>query len=68
MNLYHASFKGRRSTQHDKPLTRIGVVLTADSIYDVRGRLDERYEFITGLCVTNCEAAGITMVEISNNG
>ena len=64
MNLYHASFKGRKVTEHFQPLRRCAVVLQAESIYDVKDRLKEGYEFITGLCVTNCEAVGLDLFEV----
>ena len=66
MNLYHASFKGRRTDEHFQPLRKIAVVVAADSIYDVRRRVELNYEFITGLCVTNCEATGIELFEVSS--
>ena len=66
MPLYHTSFKGRKNTAHFKPLRRIQVLLSADSIYDVEEALQDKYEFITGLCVTNCEATGLDLFEISS--
>jgi len=65
MSLYHASFKGRRDNEHFQPLRRCAVVLEADSIYDVEGRIKERYEFVTGLCVTNCEWIGADLFEVA---
>lgn len=58
MSLYHASFKGRRVNVFDKPLTRISVVVAADSIYDVEAKVKARYEFVTGVCVTSCDFIG----------
>ena len=66
MNLYHASFTGRRTDEHFQPLRKIAIVMTADSIYDVKPRIKERYEFVTGLCVTNCEAVGRELFEVSS--
>ena len=65
MNLYHASFNGRRNNEHFQPLRKIAVVIAADSIYDVKPRVKESYEFVTGLCVTNCEAIGRELFEVS---
>jgi len=53
--LYHVAFKGRKLNAHLKPLRRIAVVLEADSIYDIEAKVKQRYEFVTGFCVTNCE-------------
>jgi hypothetical protein len=66
MNLYHASFNGRRADENFQPLRRIAVVVAADSIYDVKPRIKESYEFVTGLCVTNCEATGRELFEVSS--
>ena len=65
MSLYHASFKGRKADAHFKPLRRIAVVLESDSIYDVEAKVKQRYEFVTGLCVTNCEAIGAELFEVA---
>jgi hypothetical protein len=56
MPLFHASFKGRRTTEFGKPLRRIQVLLPCTSIWRVKEKLEERYEFITGICVTNIDA------------
>jgi len=65
MSLYHASFKGRKVNAHFKPLRRIAVVLESDSIYDVKAKVNQQYEFITSLCVTNCESIGAELFEVA---
>lgn len=65
MSLYHASFVGRKVNAHFKPLGRIAVVLEADSIYDVKAKVKQHYEFVTGFCVTNCESVGRELFEIA---
>ena len=65
MSLYHASFKGRKADAHFKPLRRIAVVLEADSIYDVEAIVKQRYEFVTGVCVTNCEWIDRDLFEVA---
>lgn len=55
MRLYHASFRGRRRTDALLPLKEFRVVLEADSIYDVKPLLKERYDFVFNLCVTNTD-------------
>ena len=47
MNLYHASFNGRRDGENFQPLRRIAVVVAADNIYDVKPRIKESYEFVS---------------------
>lgn len=64
MTLYHASFKGRGVKEHFKPLRRVNVVLSADSIYDVEELIQEKYEFLSGMCVTDCEAIGRNIFEV----
>ena len=64
MSLYHASFKGRSLDAHFKPLRRIAVVLEADSIYDIHAKVKEHYEFVTGICITNCESVGRELFEV----
>jgi len=65
MSLYHASFTGRRDTEYFQPLRKVAVVLEADSIYDVEDLVKARYEFVTGLCVTNCEWIDRTLYEVA---
>lgn len=55
MGLYHISFKGRKVNAFGKEIRKIRAVVSADSIYDVKPMIEERYEFISGFCVSNCE-------------
>jgi len=63
--LYHASFNGLHpKASFDTPLSRIKVVLAADSIYAAMDRVKEYYDFVTGICVTNMEATGREIFEL----
>jgi len=66
MSLYHVSFKGRRTDEHFQPLRKIQAILEADSIYSVEGIVKAHYEFVTGLCVTNCEWVGRDIFELAS--
>lgn len=64
--MYHVSFKGRRAGAHFKPLRRIAVVLECDSIYNVKAKVMRSYEFVTSVCVTNCEWIGRELYEVAS--
>ena len=67
MKLYHASFRGKgKHDKFGKPLRQIKVLIMDDSIYNIKKRLAERYDFVIGLCVTNCESAGLEIFELSS--
>mgnify|MGYP000147357198 FL=1 len=63
--LYHASFKGkRRSADIGEPLKSVSVLLMDTSIHNLRARIERRYDFVSGLCLTNCASADLDFFEL----
>lgn len=65
MPLYHTSFRGRKKSDLYKGESGYVVVVECNSIYDVKEKLETKYELIRSLCITNCEAAGLSVFQIA---
>lgn len=66
MMLYHATFKGVPiAAEHRTPVRQISALFVDTSIYNIKDRVQSRYNSVSGLCITNCEAVGIDFFELS---